>query len=105
MTEAETTMKADPAVATTEEHAHPPYMLIWLWLFILTILEVGVAMLGALPKGVVVGLLLVMAIWKAALVALYYMHLKFEPTRLRWIALSPILPAIIMVVIILMEYV
>ena len=96
---------AGAAIAEEAEHEHPRYMLVWLWLFILTVLEVGVAFLTALPKGLIVAMLLIMALWKAALVAMFYMHLKFEPKRLRWIAASPILPAVLMVVIILMEYV
>jgi hypothetical protein len=31
-----------------------------------------------------------MAFWKAALVGLYYMHLRFEPNRLRILAIAPL---------------
>ncbi|WP_419161965.1 cytochrome C oxidase subunit IV family protein [Candidatus Palauibacter sp.] len=85
-------------------HAHPKYMLIWLYLFILTVLEVFVAFLG-IPKWMIVVSLLIMAVWKALLVALYYMHLKFEPNRLRLVALAPLPAVAIMIVTIMMEYV
>ena len=86
-------------------HETPNYMLIWLYLFLLTMAEVGVAFLTALPKWVIVVSLLVMAVWKALLVALYYMHLKFEPTRLRLVALAPLPAVAIMILAIMLEYV
>ena len=64
------------------EHSHPRYMLIWLYLALLTAAEVGVIYLDFLEKWMIVTSLLIMASWKALLVALYYMHLKFEPNRL-----------------------
>jgi caa(3)-type oxidase subunit IV len=45
-----------------------------------------------------------MAVWKAVLVALYYMHLKYEPARLRLLALSPLPLAVILVVAVLTEF-
>ena len=86
------------------EHKAPNYMLIWLYLFILTVVEVGVAFLP-IAKVVIVLSLLVMACWKALLVALYYMHMKWEPNRLRLVALAPLPAVAIMIVVILMEYV
>ena len=87
-----------------EEHKAPNYMLIWLYLFILTVVEVGVAFLP-IAKVLIVLSLLVMAFWKALLVALYYMHMKWEPNRLRLVALAPLPAVAIMIVVILMEYV
>ncbi len=87
------------------EHKAPNYYLIWLYLFILTMAEVGVAFISALPKSVIVIALLVMAVWKALLVALYYMHLRFEPKRLRIVAIAPLPAVAIMILAIMMEYV
>lgn len=98
-------MSDHAAGGEAHEHKAPNYMLIWLYLFILTIAEVGIAFLSALPKWVIVVGLLVMAIWKALLVALYYMHLKFEPRRLRLVALAPLPAVAIMILAIMMEYV
>ncbi|WP_419937553.1 cytochrome C oxidase subunit IV family protein [Candidatus Palauibacter sp.] len=92
------------SAADDHAHEHPKYMLIWLYLFILTVAEVFVAFL-AIPKWMIVVSLLVMAVWKALLVALYYMHLKFEPNRLRLVALAPLPAVAIMIIAIMMEYV
>jgi caa(3)-type oxidase subunit IV len=86
------------------DHKAPKYMLIWLYLFILTVAEVGVAFLP-ISKGIIVVALLVMAFWKALMVAWYYMHMKWEPTRLRLVALAPLPAVAIMIVVIMMEYV
>jgi caa(3)-type oxidase subunit IV len=72
------------------EGHHPAYGKIWWWLLILTIAEVLVAVYVHTPlaKGI---LLVGMALTKAALVALYFMHLKFETTTLMVIAFTPML--------------
>ena len=93
---------ADTATAT--EHKHPNYVLIWVYLLILTIVEVVVAMLHFLPRNMLIFSLVALAIWKALLVALYFMHLKFEPKKLIWTILIPIPLAIIMVSYVLQEY-
>jgi caa(3)-type oxidase subunit IV len=41
--------------------------------------------------------LVFLALWKAMLVALYFMHLKFEPRRLLFIVLAPFPLAVILV--------
>ena len=64
------------------ERKKPNYYLVWLYLLILTIVEVAVAFMSHLPETWLILLLLFLALWKAALVAMYYMHLKFEPRRL-----------------------
>lgn len=81
----------------------PNYMLVWLGLFLLTIVEVGVAFIAALPKQALILILVGLAIWKAVLVAMYYMHLKFEPRRLALLAVSPLPLAVILVVAVLAE--
>jgi hypothetical protein len=49
-------------------------------------------------------LLLFLAVWKAALVAMYYMHLKFEPPRLVMMVLAPIpLAILITATVVMME--
>jgi caa(3)-type oxidase subunit IV len=45
-----------------------------------------------------------LAVWKATLVAMYYMHLKFERLRVILVATAPLPLAIILVVAILLEY-
>jgi cytochrome c oxidase subunit 4 len=80
-----------------DEHVttlHPNYMGVFWWLLALTILELFA---GGMPTGPMypyfakVFLLVSMAIGKAALVALYFMHLKFEARTLGFIALTPMI--------------
>ena len=89
----------DPATA----HAHPPYIGIFLVLAVLTAVELGIAFLPW-PKRTLIILLLLLAVWKALLVALYYMHLRFEPTRLRVLAIAPLPLAVILVVAVIQEF-
>jgi cytochrome c oxidase subunit 4 len=98
-----------PAATTAAHASHPKpkYMLIWLYLAVLTAIEVSltyvVSYLGFSKRFTIFALLL-LAVWKAVLVALYYMHLRFEPTRLRLLALAPLPLAIILVVAVLTEF-
>jgi cytochrome c oxidase subunit IV len=76
--------------ATPIRHVdHPNYMLIWGVLFVLMMTKVVVAFL-AFSKVAIIAILVLIAIWKAVLVALFYMHLKFEPRRMWLLAASPI---------------
>ena len=86
-----------------QEHAHPRYILIWVILLVLTLAEVGYAYLD-LPKiGLGVGLVF-MAVWQAVMVAMYYMHLKYEPRRLWILAVSPLPLAVILVLAVITEF-
>jgi cytochrome c oxidase subunit 4 len=81
----------------TTAHTRPNYMLIWLYLFVLTVIEVGAAFLSHIPKHWLIMILLFLAVWKALLVALYFMHLKFERWRLRMVFIVPLPLAAILV--------
>ena len=65
--------------------------------------EVGYAFL-ALPQWLLATGLILMALWKALLVAIYYMHLKWEPKRLWILAASPLPLAVILVIAVLTEF-
>ena len=87
------------------QHAkHPPYMGIWVLLAVLTVLELGVAFLSW-QKTTIILVLVGLAAWKALLVALYFMHLRFEPNRLRILAVAPLPLAVILVIAVITEYV
>jgi cytochrome c oxidase subunit IV len=88
--------------ALIEHGPHPNYMAVWLALFIMTIIEVGVAFV-AISKTAIILTLVVLAVWKAVMVALYYMHLKYEPRRMWLLAASPLPLAIILVSTLLIE--
>ena len=81
-------------------HTHPNYMGIFWVLLVLTVVEVGITFLG-LPKLVLGTLLVGLAIWKAALVAMYFMHLKFEPKTLAMIALVPFVLCVFLILMLL----
>jgi cytochrome c oxidase subunit IV len=63
---------------STQEHAIPNYMAIFWWLLGLTIAEIGWAVIPHHSELVLAGGIVALAIVKAILVALYFMHLKFE---------------------------
>lgn len=66
------------------------YFAIFGVLFVLTVLEVVVAQLPGIPKGVVISALVLLAIAKAVCVALFYMHLKHETKVLKWTIAVPL---------------
>ena len=84
-------------------HKAPNYYMIWLYLAVLTMAEVGIAMVASIPKVLLIVILVLMALWKAMLVALYYMHLKIEPKRLWLVAAAPLPLALIFVGLVLLE--
>jgi caa(3)-type oxidase subunit IV len=67
---------------------------------VLTIVEVAIAYTG-LPKLLLVSLLIILAVWKAALVALHFMHLKFERKTLTMIALSPFILCVFLILMLM----
>lgn len=69
-------------------HSHHNYIKIFIILSVLTAVEIGVTFLG-LPRTLLVTLLVGLAVWKAALVALHFMHLKIEKKTLTIVALIP----------------
>jgi cytochrome c oxidase subunit 4 len=91
--------------AAHDEHfAHPNYWLVWAALAALTLVELGVAFLPW-SRNVVVLTLVALAVWKALLVALYFMHLRFEKNRMRIFALAPLPLTVIIVIAVLTEFV
>ena len=84
-------------------HKRPPYMLIWLYLTLLTVAELGLAFELPISQNVKLLLLLGLAVWKALLVALFFMHLKFEKWNLRILAIVPLPLAAIFVMAALTE--
>jgi cytochrome c oxidase subunit 4 len=76
-------------MATAQAHAHPNYMGVFWWLLALTIVEIAV-IYAPMAKLIIVILLVAFALSKAALVALYFMHLKFEHRTLALIAITPL---------------
>ena len=94
-----------PAGVTTAPKTvhHPNYFGIFFALAFLTAIELGVAFLPW-SKVALILILLGLAVWKALLVALYFMHLRFEPNRVRILAAAPLPLAVILVVAVIMEF-
>ncbi len=74
----------------TVQHKHPPYLLIWLYLALLTGAELALAFELPIARNLKLVLLLGTAVWKALLVALFFMHLKFERWNLRILFIIPL---------------
>jgi cytochrome c oxidase subunit 4 len=94
--------------AAPQHKSHPSYYLIWVVLGVLTGIELYISSLGVKfnwDKTIVIVILVALAVWKAVLVALYYMHLRFEPRRLRILAIAPLPLAVILVVVVTREYI
>lgn len=73
---------------TTQADGYRIYGVVWLWLLVLTLLELG-AVLAHVPRGVLVVLLLIMAMMKAALIIAYFMHLRYERLSLVYAVVTP----------------
>ena len=84
----------------TSEHKHPNYMAIFWYLAILTVVEITVIYLP-MAKFTIGVLLCALALGKATLVAMYFMHLKFETRTLGMVAVTPLLIATLLVFVLL----
>jgi cytochrome c oxidase subunit 4 len=73
-----------------QAHAEPNYVGIFVWLAILTAVEV-IAVYLPLTRLALAAILVAIAFTKAALVALYFMHLKFERRTMLLVALTPVI--------------
>jgi cytochrome c oxidase subunit 4 len=84
----------------TTAHKHPNYMAIFWYLAILTVMELAVVFLpfGKFTNGV---MLCALALGKASLVAMYFMHLRFETRTLGMIAVTPLAIATLLVFVLL----
>jgi cytochrome c oxidase subunit 4 len=81
----------------------PSYMAIFWYLAILTVIEIAVIFLPIAK--LLIGILLVsLAVAKAALVALYFMHLRFETRTLGLIALTPLVIGSLLVIVLLPDH-
>ncbi len=78
------------------EHKHPNYMGIFWILLSVTVVEVGYSFLK-IPRPILILGLVSLAGFKALLVALYFMHLKFERKSLGLIVASTLILGAILV--------
>jgi caa(3)-type oxidase subunit IV len=91
----------------SEDHKHPNYIMIWIVLLALTVIEVAVAYFPKYLSNVeeiitiTIVLLIGMALVKAGLVAAYFMHLKFEQKNFVMIVSFPLVLACVLVILLL----
>ena len=88
---------ATPAEIAQEERR---YIQVFIWLAVLTAMEIGLTFLPISRVVIGVGLVL-LAASKASMVALYYMHLVHEKPTLKYIALTPAVLCVFLVLMLL----
>lgn len=77
------------------DHGHRPnYFLVWIWLMLLAIVSITASLV--LPKSLALFLIFAVAIIKALLVVLNYMHLKYEKLLLYALVIVPLLIVVIL---------
>lgn len=86
-----------------EGHARSNYWLIFLFLFILTVIEIAVIFMPV-AKLLIVIALVSLALVKATLVAAYFMHLRFEVRTLALIALTPLFLGALLIFILIPDH-
>ncbi|HEY3153513.1 MAG TPA: cytochrome C oxidase subunit IV family protein [Candidatus Binatia bacterium] len=85
---------------TSASHSASGYIKIFYILLVLTIVEVAIVYLG-LPKMLLAALLIIFAVWKAALVAMHFMHLKFEKRTLALVAITPFVLCVFLILMLM----
>ena len=89
---------------TTETHKHPTYMAIFGALIALTVIELAVAQLPKYVEGstrIMIVALVALALVKAALVGLFFMHLRFERKTFVILVSFPLVLAVILIIALL----
>jgi len=89
---------------TTETHKHPNYMAIFYTLIALTVIELGVAQLPHYVQGstrIMIVALVALALVKAMLVGLYFMHLRFERKTFVILVSFPLVLAVVLIIALL----
>jgi len=85
---------------TSNAHSTSAYIKVFYVLLVLTIVEVAIVYLG-LPKLLLAALLVIAAVWKASLVAMHFMHLKFEKRTLALVALTPFVLCVFLILMLM----
>jgi caa(3)-type oxidase subunit IV len=76
-------------------------VLVWFILAGFTIIEVAITLLAGIPRTTAVPILLSISFVKASLVALYYMHLRYEKWIYGFIFIAPAAFAIFLLTVLL----
>ncbi len=87
---------------TETQATRPDYIKIFVFLAVLTAIEVSAAFLIS-TQALRIVFLLLLAVSKAGLVAAYYMHLRFDKNAFRVIALGPLILVALLTTMLLLE--
>jgi cytochrome c oxidase subunit IV len=79
------------------------YLAVFLALAVLTAIELGVVYVPGIGKGTLVALLTLLALTKAALVGLFYMHLRSETRTLKLTVVLPLALAPLLALAVIVE--
>lgn len=82
----------------------PNYVAVWGWLVALMIVGLAASFLPG-TRALAVALIFATAVAKALLVALNYMHLRFEPRLIYAIAIVPVLFVLVLMVALFPDFV
>jgi len=93
-------MAAHAATSAEIAQEERRYIQVFIWLAVLTAMEIGLTFLPISRVVIGVGLVL-LAASKASMVALYYMHLVHEKPTLKYIALTPAVLCVFLVLMLL----
>ncbi len=90
---ATTTKAAGAGLGQVAQELKRPYVPVFVFLGLVTLVEVQIPTLGqtlGISQTLQIGFLIGTAIIKAGLVALYYMHLRYEPRILKILPMFPL---------------
>jgi cytochrome c oxidase subunit 4 len=76
-------------------HGYKQYVMIWVWLLVMTLLALGVGY-TSIPHGLKALLLVCITLAKIGLIGAFFMHLKFERMNLVMLTFSPLVLSIIL---------
>lgn len=91
--------RSTPA-AHAEHKKHTSPVLVFVILTLFTVFEVAVTLIH-IPKQVIVPILIAIALVKASLVAMYYMHLRYEKLIYSIIFVTPTLFAALLITVLM----
>jgi cytochrome c oxidase subunit 4 len=77
-------------------HGYKQYVMIWVWLLVMTLLALGIGYVNAIPHGLKAVLLVGTTLAKIGLIGAFFMHLKFERMNLVMLTFSPLVLSIIL---------
>jgi cytochrome c oxidase subunit 4 len=89
------------AERVAEQHRHHPKALfLWVWgvLLVITAIEVYLTYQNLQPR-TMLAILMGLSLIKAALIIGYFMHLKYEVSRMKWLTMCSVVACLILMTI------